>query len=72
MLAAIRNDVNEKIEGDDPQLRLDYARFLLVQTKQPLSRIAEICGWPNEESFDESFQNEVGVTPAHDRVWHQG
>lgn len=51
--------------------RLDFAKFLLVQTTVPLETIAADCGWKSETAFTNDFQYRVGVTPLHYRNWHQ-
>jgi transcriptional regulator GlxA family with amidase domain len=61
------NELNrEKLER-----RLDYARYLLTETVEPFDRIAANCGWSSEKAFANSFQRQIGVTPAHYRNWHQ-
>lgn len=53
------------------KLRIDYAEYLLVQTAEPLDKIASDCGWTSVETFIAVFQKIVGVTPLHYRNWHR-
>jgi transcriptional regulator GlxA family with amidase domain len=71
MLAAVLNGIEKNIDDDGSDLRLDYAKFLLVQTKEPLPKIAETCGWSSEQKFCDYFHAAVGVSPLHYRDWHQ-
>ena len=70
MLLAIKEKENRR-ETEKIEPNLDYARYLLTQTHQPLGQIACACGWRSERDFNEYFQPEIGVTPAHYRRWHQ-
>ena len=55
MLLAIKEKENHrKTEKIEPNL--DYARYLLTQTHQPLGQIACACGWRSEHDFNEFFQ----------------
>jgi len=72
MFDAMQIKAKKKIEDEDFKQRLDYARYLLTQTAEPVEKIAGNCGWQNESAFAAVFQIEVGVTPAHYRSWHQG
>lgn len=58
-----------KIEGLTE--RLDFARYLLVQTHEPFESIAARCGWANRKMFADAFQICVGVSPEDYRRWHQ-
>ncbi|MDQ4120290.1 MAG: helix-turn-helix domain-containing protein [Acidobacteriota bacterium] len=60
------------LEGEKLNQRLDYAKYLLIKTVEPIERVAADCGWTNEKAFAAIFQQNVGVTPAHYRNWHQG
>lgn len=51
--------------------RIDYAKYLLVQTLEPLKTVAADCGWKSERAFASAFERRVGVTPVHYRNWHQ-
>ena len=68
---AVQINARKKIEDEDFNRRLDYARYLLTQTREPFEKIAADCGWPSERAFIAVFQIEVGVTPTHYRSWHQ-
>ena len=52
--------------------RLDFARYLLVQTVESLETIAARCGWGSRKMFTDAFHTQVGVSPEDYRRWHQG
>ena len=60
------------LKGEKLNQWLEYAKYLLVQTAKPIQRVAADCGWKSEKAFAAVFQQDVGVTPAHYRNWHQG
>ncbi|RAV23137.1 response regulator transcription factor [Paenibacillus contaminans] len=47
--------------------RIENARLLLVQTKQPIYRVAEQCGYPNEKYFSRVFRERMGMLPSEYR-----
>lgn len=51
--------------------RIDYAKYLLIETNEPLAQVALRCGWANQSHFTTAFKQKVGVTPRHYRHWHQ-
>lgn len=51
--------------------RIEYAKYLLVQTEEPLAEVALRCGWANQSHFTTSFKQKVGVTPRRYRFWHE-
>jgi transcriptional regulator GlxA family with amidase domain len=71
MFDAVQIKAEKKIEDGDFERRLDYARYLLTQTAEPLGKIAANCGWQSERAFAAVFQIEVGVSPTHYRSWHR-
>jgi AraC-like DNA-binding protein len=71
IMNTIQKNENSIYDGEKLQFRLDYARYLLTQTFEPVSEIAAACGWKNENDFTVVFQNLVGVSPVHYRRWHQ-
>ena len=50
--------------------RIEYAKYLLVRTDDPLVEIALRCGWANQSHFTTVFKQRVGVTPRRYRYWH--
>ena len=46
------------------RVRLHRAAVLLVQTDQPVERIAATCGYPNPVSFARAFGDGFGLRPA--------
>lgn len=71
MFRTFQNKHKQNFEVELLENRLDYARYLLTQTLEPLGKIASDCGWNDERDFAKFFQTRVGVTPAHYRDWHQ-
>lgn len=71
MLGIARIKTAKKHLGKNLHRRLDYARYLLTQTNEPLEKVTINCGWANERAFAADFQKEVGVTPEQYRRWHQ-
>lgn len=49
-------------------LRLNRAKILLHNTRDPMSRIAEQCGYSNQQRFTEAFRRKVGATPTQYRA----
>ena len=45
------------------RLRMDRARQRLVQTNEPIARVAPACGYTNLESFYRTFKRTFGQTP---------
>lgn len=45
------------------QMRLEYARELIVETNLTLEQIAQICGYANEIHFYRQFKAKTGMTP---------
>ena len=49
------------------RLRLARAKHLLAQTDQPISKVAEACGFGTPEYLATRFRNEIGTTPLRYR-----
>ena len=47
--------------------RMDYATVLLSQTNEPIFRIAEKCGYPDEKYFSKIFRKKLGKLPREFR-----
>jgi two-component system response regulator YesN len=52
--------------------RVDYAKSLLSQTNEPIYRISEKCGYPDEKYFSKVFRKKVGALPSEFRKRGQG
>lgn len=51
--------------------RIRYAKYLLIETEEPLVEVALSCGWTNQSHFTTAFKRLVGVTPRRYRHWHE-
>lgn len=65
----------KKTTGKSPhqfilERRIKYAKYLLLETEEPLVEVALSCGWANQSHFTTAFKRLVGVTPRHYRNWH--
>ena len=49
------------------KIRLEQACRLLINTRDPVSRIAEACGYEDSKHFGEIFRNAFGMTPRQYR-----
>ncbi|MCL6457900.1 MAG: response regulator [Gorillibacterium sp.] len=47
--------------------RIGYSQLLLTQTNEPIYRIAEKCGYPDEKYFSKVFRKKVGILPSEAR-----
>ncbi|MBP1990315.1 response regulator transcription factor [Paenibacillus eucommiae] len=47
--------------------RMEHAMVLLEQTANPIFRIAEQCGYPNEKYFSRVFRAQTGMLPSEFR-----
>ncbi|WP_274650282.1 response regulator [Paenibacillus humicola] len=52
--------------------RIDAAKKLLCETNEPIYRIAERCGYPDEKYFSKVFRKKVGVLPSEIRRKRHG
>lgn len=50
------------------RLRLHRASGYLANTQQPVARIAQLCGYPNAQSFTRAFRSAYGVAPMDYRA----
>lgn len=48
-------------------LQIDRAKYLLSTTSEPMSAIAELTGYANQQRLSESFRKNVGITPTRYR-----
>lgn len=71
MSKTIQKEHRPNFEVEIVENRLDYARYLLTRTLEPLGKIASDCGWNSERDFANFFRTQIGVTPAHYRDWHR-
>ena len=44
-------------------IRLDYARGLILNTDLKLERVAQLCGYNSEIHFYRQFREKTGMTP---------
>ena len=50
------------------QLRIQYAKQLLVETSLPITQIAEKCGYNDVYYFSNAFRKNTGVSPSAFRI----
>lgn len=53
------------------QIRLEYARNMLLITDRTLDEIAEHCGWASGQYFSKVFSEEMGMPPGKFRQLHR-
>jgi LacI family transcriptional regulator len=51
------------------QLRVNQAKRLLAETSQPVSRVADLCGFNDPEQLTVVFKRLTGMPPSHYRKW---
>ncbi|MBQ2841243.1 MAG: helix-turn-helix transcriptional regulator [Oscillospiraceae bacterium] len=51
-------------------LRLNYAKLLLYETKHEINRISDICGFSDEQYFSNCFRKHFGMSPSQLRKEH--
>ena len=66
------HNVFKSVHGVTPlsyltQLRLDMAKLMLQTDSEPLSVIAEACGFSSETYFSAVFKKQLGITPRQFR-----
>ena len=71
MSQLIQKIIVQNSQHKNLEKRLNYAKYLLVQTAEPVDEIALNCGWKSQKIFTYVFQKKVGVSPKHYRKWHQ-
>lgn len=62
-----RKEYGQTIHSYINQQRLHHARVLLRNTSLPVSRIAEMTGYENENYFSRMFKSDAGVSPLRYR-----
>ena len=62
-----RKEYGQTIHSYINQQRLYHARVLLRNTSLPVSRIAEMTGYENENYFSRMFKSDAGVSPLRYR-----
>lgn len=45
-------------------IRMEHAKILLLETRQPISDIAHACGYRNQGSFSEKFKQLNHISPV--------
>lgn len=50
------------------QIRINYAKYVLLTSNLPIDQIAETCGYSNEVHFYRQFKKITGTTPAKFRL----
>ena len=53
------------------QIQLQSAKFMLINTRQPLAQIAVACGFTDESHLIRAFRKEYGITPGTFRKEHK-
>lgn len=51
-------------QADIIETRLEYSRMLLAKTDDTIRRVAEQCGYHNEEHFMRQFKQRYGISPT--------
>jgi AraC family transcriptional regulator of arabinose operon len=46
------------------QMRVEYAKYIMITSNLTLAQVAEMCGYTNEIHFYRQFKKLVGTTPA--------
>lgn len=54
------------------ECRIDHAKQLLLQTDEPVLRIANVVGYENGSKFTATFKESTGMTPSEYRKKHMG
>jgi two-component system response regulator YesN len=47
--------------------RIEFSKSLLYHTNEPIYKIAEKCGYPDEKYFSKVFRKKVGMLPSEIR-----
>ncbi|MFK7789295.1 MAG: helix-turn-helix domain-containing protein [Phycisphaeraceae bacterium] len=56
--------VGRSVYSEIARLRAEYVKRQLVETKRPLAKIAQDCGFSSASHFTRFFSNVVGMTPS--------
>jgi len=51
-------------QQDIIQMRIEYAKYIIITTDIPIEHISEMCGYTNEVHFYRQFKKLTGMTPA--------
>lgn len=62
--AVFRREVGRTVLGEIQRIRVRRAQSLLTETDLPMSRIAEVCGFPDSPRFTVRFRKATGTTPS--------
>jgi two-component system response regulator YesN len=62
-----RNIVGKTFNEYVRDARIEYAEVLLRQTNDPIYKVAEKCGYPDEKYFSKIFRKKVGKLPSEVR-----
>ena len=65
---AFKNSTGETPHACVTRIRIERARELMLQTKEPLSQIAIACGFADQSHFSRQFRSVLGQTPG---VWRR-
>jgi AraC-like DNA-binding protein len=49
------------------QVSIDYAKYLLGSTEQPICKIAQACGYNSDSNFSRAFKHSTGQSPKQYR-----
>lgn len=66
-----------RIKGESPiryltSIRMKEAKRLLSTTDEPIARVGELSGYPDQFYFSRTFRKEVGENPTQYRKTHRG
>jgi AraC-like DNA-binding protein len=64
-----KDETGENFSNYLSRLRLEKAAALLTDTKLPLSRIAQDCGFEDQSWFSKTFKNYAGESPGKFRKY---
>lgn len=72
MSVTAQKQAEKRVDGKISARRLNYLKYLLIYTNEPVESSAADCGWASPRDFAVVFQQNVGVTPTYYLNWHQG
>lgn len=67
LLRRFRRELNNTPSRILAQRRLDRARSLILNTRLPISQVAESVGFSSQSHLTSSYKNAYGITPAQQR-----